>query len=143
MLKDTSGEKVCLVPRENFTRLPPPEELNSISQSIQLWIATNMCSANLAKVNDEGLPDYRNPKNFIVVSAPYPTVTAQAADLVLPTAMWIEKEGAWGRSTNNPPPDHFSNRVLHFSQTARIFCSALWLPSGSHNRIGQDWSYYN
>ena len=44
------------------------------------------------------LPGYRNPKNFIVVSDPYPTVTAQAADLVLPTAMWIEKEGAYGNA---------------------------------------------
>ena len=44
------------------------------------------------------LPGYRNPKNFIVVSDPYPTVTAQAADLILPTAMWIEKEGAYGNA---------------------------------------------
>ncbi|MEQ9328846.1 MAG: molybdopterin dinucleotide binding domain-containing protein, partial [Rhodospirillales bacterium] len=28
----------------------------------------------------------------------YPTVTAQAADLVLPTAMWVEKEGAYGNA---------------------------------------------
>src|SRR5690606_11079050 len=35
---------------------------------------------------------------FIVVSDPYPTATAQAADLVLPTAMWVEKEGAYGNA---------------------------------------------
>ncbi|MCZ8499914.1 molybdopterin-dependent oxidoreductase [Vibrio lentus] len=32
------------------------------------------------------------------VSDPYPTATAQAADLILPTAMWIEKEGAYGNA---------------------------------------------
>ena len=28
----------------------------------------------------------------------YPTVTAQAADLILPAAMWVEKEGAYGNA---------------------------------------------
>ena len=36
--------------------------------------------------------------NFIVVSDAYPTVTAMAADLILPTAMWVEKEGAYGNA---------------------------------------------
>jgi nitrate reductase NapA len=49
-------------------------------------------------MNEEGLPGYRNPDNFIVVSDPYPTVTAMAADLILPTAMWTEKEGAYGNA---------------------------------------------
>jgi len=51
-----------------------------------------------ANLNEEGLPGYRNPENFIVVSEAYPTVTAQAADLILPTAMWVEKEGAYGNA---------------------------------------------
>ena len=49
-------------------------------------------------MNEETLPGYRNPDNFIVVSDAYPTVTAQAADLILPTAMWVEKEGAYGNA---------------------------------------------
>ena len=44
------------------------------------------------------LPGYRNPDNFVVVSDPYPTVTAMAGDLILPTAMWTEKEGAYGNA---------------------------------------------
>ena len=62
------------------------------------WV---MCNNNLQaapNLNEEGLPGYRNPDNFIVVSDPYPTVTAQAADLILPTAMWVEKEGAYGNA---------------------------------------------
>jgi len=51
-----------------------------------------------ANMNEEGLPGYRNPENFIVVSDPYPTVSAMAADLILPTAMWVEKEGAYGNA---------------------------------------------
>jgi nitrate reductase NapA len=49
-------------------------------------------------MNEETYPGYRNPENFIVVSEAYPTVTAQAADLILPTAMWVEKEGAFGNA---------------------------------------------
>ncbi|WP_343562470.1 nitrate reductase catalytic subunit NapA [Kiloniella sp. b19] len=62
------------------------------------WIqVTNNLQAG-PNIMEEILPGYRNPDNFIVVSDPYPTVTAQAADLVLPTAMWVEKEGAYGNA---------------------------------------------
>ncbi len=62
------------------------------------WV---MCNNNMqagANMNNETFPGYRNPDNFIVVSDPYPTVTAMAADLILPTAMWVEKEGAYGNA---------------------------------------------
>lgn len=60
-----------------------------------------MCTNNMQagpNINDEIYPGFRNPENFIVVSDPYPTVTAMAADLILPTAMWVEKEGAYGNA---------------------------------------------
>nr|VFK16641.1 MAG: periplasmic nitrate reductase subunit NapA apoprotein [Candidatus Kentron sp. LPFa] len=60
-----------------------------------------LCNNNMQagpNINDEMYPGWRNPDNFIVVSDPYPTVSAQAADLVLPTAMWVEKEGAYGNA---------------------------------------------
>ncbi|UWQ07120.1 nitrate reductase catalytic subunit NapA [Aliiroseovarius crassostreae] len=62
------------------------------------WV---QCTNNLQaapNMNEEGYPGYRNPENFITVSDPYPTVTALAADLILPTAMWVEKEGAYGNA---------------------------------------------
>ncbi|MGL6596832.1 nitrate reductase catalytic subunit NapA [Aeromonas veronii] len=62
------------------------------------WV---MCNNNMQagpNMNTDRLPGYRDPRNFIVVSDPYPTVTAQAADLILPTAMWVEKEGAYGNA---------------------------------------------
>ncbi|WP_166261723.1 periplasmic nitrate reductase subunit alpha [Marinobacter salicampi] len=46
----------------------------------------------------ETLPGWRNPDNFIIVSDIYPTVSAQAADLILPSAGWVEKEGAFGNA---------------------------------------------
>ena len=62
------------------------------------WVMCNNNMQAAANMNEEGLPGYRNPENFIVVSDPYPTVTAQAADLILPTSMWTEKEGAYGNA---------------------------------------------
>ena len=49
-------------------------------------------------VMQEVLPGWRKPDNFVIVSDVYPTVSAQAADLILPSAMWVEKEGAYGNA---------------------------------------------
>lgn len=62
------------------------------------WIQVNNNIQAAANAMQEGIPGYRNPDNFIVVSDAYPTVTAQAADLILPAAMWVEKEGAYGNA---------------------------------------------
>ena len=62
------------------------------------WV---LCTNNMQtapNMNEEGYPGYRNPEAFVVVSDPYPTVTALSADLILPTAMWMEKEGAYGNA---------------------------------------------
>ncbi|MEF1281995.1 periplasmic nitrate reductase subunit alpha, partial [Vibrio fortis] len=86
--------------------IPPKPGYHAVLQDRMLndgklnayWV---MCNNNMQagpNINNERLPGYRNPENFIVCSDPYPTATAQAADLILPTAMWIEKEGAYGNA---------------------------------------------
>ncbi|GMV30486.1 MAG: molybdopterin oxidoreductase [Rhodanobacteraceae bacterium] len=62
------------------------------------WVMVNNNMQAAANLLEETWPGYRNPDNFIVVSDAYPTVTAQAADLILPAAMWVEKEGAYGNA---------------------------------------------
>lgn len=67
----------------------------------KLNVYWTMCTNNMQagpNLNEETYPGFRNPANFIIVSDPYPTVTALAADLILPTAMWVEKEGAYGNA---------------------------------------------
>ena len=84
------------------------------------WVMVNnniQAGANLAQ---EGYPGYRNPDNFIVVSDAYPTVTAVAADLILPTAMWVEKEGAYGNAERRT---HFWHQLVKAPGEAR---SDLW-----------------
>jgi nitrate reductase NapA len=86
--------------------IPPKPGYHAVQQDRMLkdgklnayWV---MCNNNMQagpNINEERLPGYRNPENFIVCSDPYPTVTAQASDLILPTAMWVEKEGAYGNA---------------------------------------------
>jgi nitrate reductase NapA len=62
------------------------------------WVQVSNNIQAGANLIEEGWPGNRNPANFIVVSDAYPTVTALAADLILPAAMWVEKEGAYGNA---------------------------------------------
>jgi nitrate reductase NapA len=62
------------------------------------WTSTTNNMQAGPNMNTERYPGFRNPENFIVVSDAYPTVTALAADLILPSAMWVEKEGAYGNA---------------------------------------------
>ena len=84
------------------------------------WVMVNnnmQAGANLAQ---EGYPGYRNPENFVVVSDAYPTVTALSADLILPAAMWVEKEGAYGNAERRT---HFWHQLVSPPGEAR---SDLW-----------------
>lgn len=97
------AEKIWKLPEGT---IPPKPGFHAVQQDRMLndgvlnayWV---MCNNNIQagpNINTERLPGYRNPENFIVCSDPYPTVTAQASDLILPTAMWVEKEGAYGNA---------------------------------------------
>ncbi|PSW07648.1 periplasmic nitrate reductase subunit alpha [Photobacterium lipolyticum] len=97
------AEKIWKLPEGT---IPPKPGYHAVVQDRMLkdgklnayWV---MCNNNMQagpNINEERLPGYRNPANFIVCSDPYPTVTAQASDLILPTAMWVEKEGAYGNA---------------------------------------------
>lgn len=43
-------------------------------------------------------PGVKDPNKFLIVSDVYPTATTEVADLVLPAAMWVEKNGMVGNS---------------------------------------------
>ena len=97
------AEKIWKLPQGT---IPPKPGFHAVLQNRMLkdgvlnayWVQVNNNMQAAANLNEETYPGYRNPENFIVVSDAYPTVTAQAADLVLPTAMWVEKEGAYGNA---------------------------------------------
>ncbi|GAA3579718.1 nitrate reductase catalytic subunit NapA [Gibbsiella greigii] len=84
------------------------------------WV---MCNNNMQagpNITEERMPGWRDPRNFVVVSDPYPTVSALSADLILPTAMWVEKEGAYG---NGERRTHFWRQQVKAPGAAK---SDLW-----------------
>jgi len=84
------------------------------------WVMVNNNMQAAANLTQEGYPGYRNPDNFVVVSDVYPTVTAVAADLILPAAMWVEKEGGYGNAERRT---HFWHQLVTAPGEAR---SDLW-----------------
>ena len=98
------AEKIWKLPDGTIARLKPGPTRCSAEphaqgrQAQRLLGAGEQQHAGRAQPERGTYPGYRNPENFIVVSDAYPTVTAQAADLILPTAMWVEKEGAYGNA---------------------------------------------
>jgi nitrate reductase NapA len=98
-----TAEKIWQLPEGT---IPEKPGFHAVVQSRMLkdgklnsyWIMANNNMQAGPNALQEILPGYRNPANFVVVSDPYPTVSTLAADLVLPTAMWVEKEGAYGNA---------------------------------------------
>ena len=86
--------------------IPDKIGLHAVAQSRALkdgklkcyWTSTTNNMQAGPNINQEIYPGWRNPAAFVVVSDVYPTVSALAADLILPSAMWTEKEGAFGNA---------------------------------------------
>src|SRR5579864_8971330 len=86
--------------------IPPKPGYHAVEQDRMLhdgklnfyWIQVNNNLQAAPNSSNETYLGYRNAENFIVVSDAYPTVTAMAADCVLPAAMWVEKEGVYGNA---------------------------------------------
>ncbi len=87
---------------------------------------------------------------FLVVSAAYPTSTTDVADVVLPTAMWIEREGIFGNVERRaqhfdqlvaPPGDAMSDAWQMIEVGRRLGLSALF-PWDRRNYVGQIWAEY-
>ncbi len=89
----------------------------------KLNVYWQLCTNNLQtapNTNNETYRGYRNPDVFFVHSDAYPTVTALSADLILPAAMWVEKEGAYGNAERR---SHFWHQLVNAPGEAR---SDLW-----------------
>lgn len=99
----SKAEKIWKLPEGT---IPATPGFHAVEQSRKLkdgvlrvyWTqATNNVQAG-PNLMQEILPGWRNPDSFIIVSDIYPTASAQAADLILPAAGWVEKEGAYGNA---------------------------------------------
>ncbi|HEX6530237.1 MAG TPA: periplasmic nitrate reductase subunit alpha [Burkholderiales bacterium] len=84
------------------------------------WTSTTNNVQAGANSAQETWPGFRNPANFVVVSDVYPTASTAGADLILPSAMWVEKEGAFGNAERRT---QFWHQLVNAPGEAR---SDLW-----------------
>jgi len=63
-----------------------------------LYVQVTNPGQSLPNLNRLFNPSREQADKFLIVSDVYPTATTRAADLVLPAAMWVEKNGMFGNS---------------------------------------------
>ncbi len=114
-----------------------------------LWVqATNpmMSLPNLTRYRRAAAKDDR----FIVVSEAYPTPTTDVADVVLPAAMWIEREGVFANVERRaqhfeqmvaPPGDAMSDAWQMIEVARRLGFSTLF-PWERRSHVGEIWEEY-
>lgn len=130
------AEKIWKLPAGT---IPPKPGFHAVLQNRKLkdgelnayWVMCNNNVQAAPNLMQEGLAGYRDAGNFVVTSDPYPTVTCQASDLILPTAMWVEKEGAYGNAERrtqswyqqvSPPGESKSDlwQIMEFTKRFKI-----------------------
>jgi nitrate reductase NapA len=87
---------------------------------------------------------------FVVVSDVYPTPTTDVADVVLPSAMWIEREGMFGNSERRTqhwdkmlqPPGEAMSDTWQLIEVARRLGYTKQFPWKQENHIEEIWKEY-
>jgi nitrate reductase NapA len=114
-----------------------------------MWIQVTNPMVTMPNLNR-----YRNgakkEDNFIVVSDVYPTPTTDVADVILPSAMWIEREGMFGNSERRTqhfnqllePPGEAMSDTWQLIEVARRMGYEDLFPWEEENHIEEIWKEY-
>ncbi|MBK25284.1 MAG: periplasmic nitrate reductase subunit alpha [Halobacteriovorax sp.] len=115
-----------------------------------MWIQVTNPMVTMPK-----LKRYRDGANkedrFIVVSDIYPTPTTEIADVVLPSALWFEREGMFGNSERRTqhfnqlvqPPGQAMSDGLQIMEVAKRMGHGAMFPWTKENYIEKIWSEYS
>jgi nitrate reductase (cytochrome) len=87
---------------------------------------------------------------FIVVSEAYPTPTTDVADVVLPAAMWLERDGIYGNAERRlqyfdrsvAPPGEATGDAWQMIEVARRLGHAKLFPYEAGGHVEQIWEEY-
>jgi nitrate reductase (cytochrome) len=101
---------------------------------------------NLNRYRDGAKKDGR----FLVVSDVYPTPTTDVADVILPAAMWIEREGMFGNSERRtqhwdqlvPPPGDAMSDTWQIIEVAKRMGFKKEFPYKEKSHIEEIWNEY-
>ncbi|MCA9584789.1 MAG: molybdopterin-dependent oxidoreductase [Myxococcales bacterium] len=81
---------------EMFRRFSTPSDKGGDIKT--LWVQTTNPGQSLPNVHELFEPSRKLADKFLIVSDVYPTATTKDADLVLPSSLWVEKNGVFGNS---------------------------------------------
>lgn len=81
---------------EMFRRFSTPTSEGGDIDTV--WVQVTNPGHTLPNVDALFTPSRALDDKFLIVSDVYPTETTRAADLILPSAMWVEKNGVFGNS---------------------------------------------
>lgn len=81
---------------EMFRRFSTPKDKGGDIDTV--WVQTTNPGQSLPNVHALFEPSRKIEGKFLIASDVYPTATTRAADLVLPSALWVEKNGMFGNS---------------------------------------------
>ena len=101
---------------------------------------------NLKRYRDGALKEDR----FVVVSDVFPTPTTDIADVILPSALWIEQEGMYGNSERRTqhfdqildPPGEAMSDTWQIIEVARRLGFEKQFPWSQEEYIGKIWEEY-
>lgn len=114
-----------------------------------MWIQVTNPMVTLPKLN-RYRDGTKKKDRFIVVSDVYPTPTTDIADVILPSAMWIEREGMFGNSERrtqhfeklvDPPGEAMSDTWQLIEVARRLGFQALF-PWDEKTHIRDIWEEY-
>ena len=142
------------VPVENIAPLPTHSALSMFRALDRGDIRFLWIQATDPMVSLPNLSRYRGaaakPDRFLVVSEAYPTPTTDIADVILPAAMWLEREGVFANVERrvqhfdrlvDPPGDATSDAWQLIEVARRLGFSDLF-PWEPHNHVEQIWEEY-
>ncbi len=142
------------VPEENIPAAPTHHTMSMFRALDRgdirfLWVQVTNPMVTLPALNRYRSAAEKGDR-FLVVSEVYPTPTTEVADVVLPSAMWIEREGMFGNSERRtqhfgkmlePPGEAMSDTWQLIEVARRLGYEALF-PWDESNHIEQIWNEY-
>lgn len=114
-----------------------------------LWIQVTNPMVTIPKLN-RYRDGAKKEGRFIVVSDVYPTPTTDIADVILPAAMWIEREGMFGNSERRTqhfaqllqPPGEAVSDTWQLIEIAKRMGHGGLFPWSKENHIEEIWKEY-
>ena len=146
--------KIWKIPVSNISKKPTHHTVSMFRALDRgdirfMWIQVTNPMVTLPKLNRyrDGM---KKDDRFIVVSDIYPTPTTDEADVILPSAMWIEREGMFGNSERRtqhfkqmlPPPGETMSDGWQIIEVARRMGFGKLFPWTRENYIREIWKEY-